>query len=105
MSNRIGTFQKLDDNSFTGTVSTLDLPNLTATLVPVSVKTAREPDYRIYANTENGRVAIGAGWLTEAKTSGQTYVNCRFSDPSITAFYARLVQFDGEGDYALMISN
>jgi len=56
----LGTFTKQDDNSFTGTLKTL---NVTANLsiVPVPKASDNAPDHRVYAGGGQ-RYEVGAGW-------------------------------------------
>ena len=78
----LGTFTKLDDGAFSGTLKTL---NVTAalTIVPVDKITGNAPDYQVYAGQ---RYEIGAGWSQVAKSSGETYINLKIAAPD----YAKL---------------
>ena len=78
----LGTFTKLDDGVYAGTLKTL---NVTATLaiVPVDRTNDKAPDHRVYAGQ---RYEIGAGWSQVAKSSGETYVNLKIGAPD----YAKL---------------
>src|SRR5271168_1922865 len=73
----LGTFTKLDDGIFSGTLKTL---NVTAalTIVPVDKMSDNAPDYRVYAGQ---RYEIGAGWSQVAKSSGETYLNLKIGAP------------------------
>jgi uncharacterized protein (DUF736 family) len=66
----LGTFTKLDDGVFSGTLKTL---NVTAalTIVPVDKVSDNAPDHRVYVGQ---RHEIGAGWSQVAKSSGETYL-------------------------------
>jgi len=94
----LGTFTKLADGSFTGTLKTL---NATAALVIVPVEKASEnaPDHRVYAG--NGqRYEVGAGWSRIAKTSGETYINLKIGAPEFGPNWvrARLVKLETPGE-------
>ena len=73
----LGTFTKLDDGIFSGTLKTL---NVTAalTVVPGDKMSDNAPDYRVYAGQ---RYEIGAGWSQVAKSSGETYLNLKIGAP------------------------
>jgi uncharacterized protein (DUF736 family) len=64
----LGTFTKLDNGAFTGTLKTL---NVTAalTIVPVERMSDNAPDHRVYAGQ---RCEVGGGWSQVAKSSGET---------------------------------
>lgn len=90
----LGIFTKLDDNSFTGILKTL---NITAslTIVPVQKLSENAPDHRVYAG--NGqRYEVGAGWSQVAKSSGETYVNLKIGAPEFGPSWvrARLVKLE-----------
>jgi len=75
----LGTFTKLDDGAFTGTLKTL---NVTAnlTIIPVDKQSENSPDHRVYAG--NGqRYEVGAAWSQVAKSSGETYLNLKIGAP------------------------
>ncbi len=93
----LGTFTKQDDNSFIGTLKTL---NVTANLsiVPVAKASDNAPDHRVYAGAgqrppaRQGRAGlsndqaplapeVGAGWSQVAKSSGETYLNLKIGAP------------------------
>lgn len=92
MANTLGTFTKLDDGAFTGTLKTL---NVTAalTIVPADKQSEDAPDHRVYAGQ---RYEVGAGWSKKGKTSGETYLNLRLAAPEFGPFaiYARLVKLE-----------
>jgi uncharacterized protein (DUF736 family) len=73
----LGTFNQLEDGSFTGTLKTL---NVTAALsiVPVKKTSDKAPDFRVYAGQ---RREVGAGWSQVAKTSQETYLNLKIAAP------------------------
>src|SRR3546814_1635295 len=73
----LGTFTKLDDGVFTGTLKTL---NVTAalTIVPIDKMSENAPDYRVYAGQ---RYEVGAAWSQVAKSSGETYLNLKIGSP------------------------
>jgi uncharacterized protein (DUF736 family) len=88
----LGTFIKLDDDVFSGTLTTL---NVTAalTIVPVDKASDNAPDHRVYAGQ---RYEIGAGWSQVAKSSGETYLNLKIGAPEFGASWlrCRLVKLD-----------
>jgi uncharacterized protein (DUF736 family) len=73
----LGTFTKLDDGNFTGTLKTL---NFTAalTIVPIDKTSENAPDFRIYAGP---RYEGGAAWSQTATSSGETYLNLKIGAP------------------------
>jgi uncharacterized protein (DUF736 family) len=77
----LGTFTKLDDGVFSGTLKTL---NVTAalTIVPVDKLSDNAPDHRVYAGQ---RYEVGAGWSQVAKSSGETYLNLKIGAPEFRA--------------------
>jgi uncharacterized protein (DUF736 family) len=81
----LGTFTKLDDGIFSGTLKTL---NVTAalTIVPVDKMSDNAPDYRVYAGQ---RYEIGAGWSQVAKSSGETYLNLKIGAPEFGPSWVR----------------
>jgi uncharacterized protein (DUF736 family) len=81
----LGTFTKLDDGVFTGTLKTL---NVTAalTIVPVDKMSENAPDHRVYAGQ---RYEVGAGWSQVAKSSGETYVNLKIGAPEFGPSWVR----------------
>ena len=88
----LGTFTRLDDGVYAGTLKTL---NVTAalTIVPVDKMSDNAPDHRVYAGQ---RYEIGAGWSQVAKSSGETYVNLKIAAPEFGpyAIYCRLVKLE-----------
>ncbi|MBB4267881.1 MULTISPECIES: DUF736 domain-containing protein [Rhodospirillaceae] len=94
----LGTFTKQDDNSFTGTLKTL---NVTANLsiVPVAKASDNAPDHRVYAGAGQ-RYEVGAGWSQVAKSSGETYLNLKIGAPEFGPHWvrARLVKLERPGD-------
>ena len=88
----LGTFTKLDNGAYAGTLKPL---NVTATLaiVPVDRTSDKAPDHRVYAGQ---RYEIGAGWSQVAKSSGEKYVNLKIAAPEFGpyAIYARLVKLE-----------
>jgi uncharacterized protein (DUF736 family) len=93
----LGTFTKLDDGAFTGTLKTL---NVTAnlTIIPVDKQSDNAPDHRVYAG--NGRYEVGAGWSQVAKTSGETYLNLKIGAPEFGPSWVRtrLVKLEHAGE-------
>lgn len=94
----LGTFTKLSDGSFTGTLKTL---NATANLVivPVDKMSENAPDHRVYAG--NGqRYEVGAAWSQVAKTSGETYLNLKIGAPEFGPNWvrARLVKLENPAE-------
>ena len=99
----LGTFTKLDDGVFTGTLKTL---NVTAalTIVPIDKMSENAPDYRVYAGQ---RYAGGAAWSQVAKSSGETYLNLKIGAPEFGPNWvrARLVKLENpNGDGATHIA-
>jgi uncharacterized protein (DUF736 family) len=88
----LGTFTKLDDGNFTGSLKTL---NFTAalTIVPIDKASENAPDYRIYAGQ---RYEVGAAWSQVAKSSGETYLNLKVGAPEFGESWlrARLVKLE-----------
>jgi uncharacterized protein (DUF736 family) len=81
----LGTFTKLDNGAFTGTLKTL---NVTASLsiVPVDKMSDNARDHRVYAGQ---RYEVGAGWSQVAKSSGETYVNLKIAAPEFGPNWVR----------------
>ena len=81
----LGTFTKLDNGAFTGTLKTL---NVTAALsiVPVDKMSDNAPDHRVYAGQ---RYEVGAGWSQVAKSSGETYLNLKIAAPEFGPNWVR----------------
>src|ERR1700732_72448 len=81
----LGTFTRLDDGVFSGTLKTL---NVTAalTIVPVDKMSDNAPDHRVYAGQ---RYEVGAGWSQVAKSSGETYVNLKIGAPEFGPSWGR----------------
>ena len=92
----LGTFTKLDNGAFTGTLKTL---NVTASLsiVPVDKTSDNAPDHRVYAGQ---RYEVGAGWSQVAKSSGETYVNLKIGAPEFGPSWVRcrLVKLEHAND-------
>ena len=90
----LGTFEKLDDGSFTGTVNTLML-QARIKITPNQKKTADgQPDYRVHA----GNAEIGAGWNKTSQQTGKPYISVKMDDPSFTApLFAALVETEADG--------
>ncbi len=74
----LGTFTKLDDGIFSGTLKTLNV-SAALTVVPVDKVSDNAPDYRVYAGP---RHEVGAGWSQVAKSSGETYINLKIGSPA-----------------------
>jgi uncharacterized protein (DUF736 family) len=86
MAIQLGTFTKLDDGVFAGTINTLNVSAGIA-IVPVAKTNDKAPDYRVYASGSGRyRTEIGAGWSQIAKASGETYINLKIAAPD----YAKL---------------
>ena len=81
----LGTFNKQENGTFTGTLKTL---NVTAALsiVPVDKMSDSAPDHRLYAGP---RYEVGAGWSQVAKSSGETYVNLKIAAPEFGPNWVR----------------
>ena len=81
----LGTFTKLDDGVFTGTLKTLNF-SAALTVVPVEKKSDNAPDHRVYAGQ---RYEVGAGWSQVAKSSGETYLNLKIAAPEFGPNWVR----------------
>lgn len=93
----IGTFTKADNGSFSGTIKTA-LLNLKTTIRPTDMDGDKAPDYRVTV----GAFEFGAGWKKTSRDQ-RDYVTVKLDDPSFPApIYARLVETDTAGDYALV---
>ena len=81
----LGSFNRQDDGTFTGTLKTL---NATAALsiVPVDKMSENAPDHRVYAGQ---RYEVGAGWSQVAKSSGETYLNLKIAAPEFGPNWVR----------------
>lgn len=92
----LGTFTKLDDGAFTGTLKTL---NVTAalTIIPTDKVSENAPDHRVYAGQ---RYEVGAAWSQVAKSSGETYLNLKIGAPEFGPNWlrARLVKLEKPAD-------
>jgi uncharacterized protein (DUF736 family) len=96
---KIGTFVKLDDGTFAGNIQTLTL-DLETALRAVEGSTENAPGFRLYhahAGTE-----LGAGWVKQAKESGNPYISLELDCPSLTApLWASLVKDKAGEGYSL----
>jgi uncharacterized protein (DUF736 family) len=81
----LGTFTKLDDGAFTGTLKTLNA-SAALTIVPVAKTSDNAPDHRVYAGQ---RYDVGAGWSQVAKSSGETYLNLKIAAPEFGPNWVR----------------
>jgi uncharacterized protein (DUF736 family) len=81
----LGTFTKLDDGVFTGTLKTLNV-SAALTIVPVDKMSENAPDYRVYAGQ---RYEVGAAWSQVAKSSGETYLNLKIGAPEFGPNWVR----------------
>ena len=92
----LGTFNRQDNGTFTGTLKTL---NVTAaiSIVPVDKMSDNAPDHRVYAGP---RYEVGAGWSQVAKSSGETYVNLKIAAPEFGPNWVRcrLVKLEQAGE-------
>jgi uncharacterized protein (DUF736 family) len=98
MAIQLGTFNKLDDGVFAGTINTLNVSAAIA-IVPVAKTNSKAPDYRVYASGSGRyRTEIGAGWSQVAKASGETYINLKIGAPSFgpTWLRCRLVRVEDD---------
>jgi len=93
----LGTFTKLDDGAFTGTLKTLNIA-AALSIVPVDRMSENAPDYRVYAGQRN--YEVGAGWSQVAKSSGETYLNLKIGAPEFGPSWlrARLVKLERAND-------
>ncbi len=99
----LGTFTKLDDGVFTGTLKTLNVA-AALTIVPIDKMSENAPDYRVYAGQ---RYEVGAAWSQVAKSSGETYLNLKIGAPEFGPNWvrARLVKLENpNGDGATHIA-
>ncbi len=94
MANTLGTFTKLDNGVFTGTLKTLNV-NATLTIAPVDKMSENASDHRVFAGSGQ-RYEVGAGWSQVAKSSGEQYVNLKIAAPEFGPFaiYCRLVKLE-----------
>lgn len=93
----IGTFEKQDGGTFTGTLATLSV-RAKLNIAPVDKTGEKAPDYRVYS----GGAEIGAGWSATSK-EGKHYVSVKLDDPSFAKpILARLAET--EQGYALIWS-
>ena len=100
MAIQLGTFTKLDDGVFAGTITTLNVSAAIA-IVPVDKTNDKAPDYRVYASgSGRTRTEIGAGWSQVATISGETYINLKIGAPEFGQSWlrCRLVKLDDEED-------
>ena len=96
----LGTFEKLDDNSYTGSVSTIMFQARVKITPNLTKRTDDQPDYRVHA----GNAEIGAGWNKKSKQTGKPYISIKMDDPSFTQpLFAALVETEADG-YQLMWS-
>jgi len=88
----LGTFTKLDNGVFTGTLKTLHVA-AALTIVPVDKVSENAPDHRVYAGQ---RYEVGAAWSQVAKSSGETYLNLKIGAPEFGPSWvrARLVKLE-----------
>src|ERR1700726_1653769 len=81
----LGTFTKLDDGVYAGTLKTLNVP-ATLAIVPVDKMSDNAPDHRVYAGQ---RYEVGAGWSQVAKSSGEAYLNLKIAPPEFGPAWVR----------------
>jgi uncharacterized protein (DUF736 family) len=81
----LGTFTRLDDGVFSGTLKTLNVA-AALTIVPVDKMSDNAPDHRVYAGQ---RYEVGAGWSQVAKSSGETYLNLKIGAPEFGPSWLR----------------
>ena len=88
----LGTFTKLDNGVFTGTLKTLHVA-AALTIVPVDKVSENAPDHRVYAGQ---RYEVGAAWSQVAKSSGENYLNLKIGAPEFGPSWvrARLVKLE-----------
>jgi uncharacterized protein (DUF736 family) len=94
MAKTLGTFTKMDDGVFTGTLSMLNF-NGSISIAPVDKKSEDAPDHRVFAGSRQN-YEVGAGWSMVAKSSGETYINCKLAAPEFGqhTIYSRLVKLE-----------
>ena len=79
---------------FTGTLSMLNF-NGPISITPVDKKSEDAPDHRVFAGPRQ-TYEVGAGWSMVAKSSGETYINCKLAAPEFGqhTIYSRLVKLE-----------
>src|SRR6266699_2260127 len=89
---QIGTFNRGEDGSYTGTIRTVSL-NIKVRFVPAEPsQNEKAPDLRVLAGNN---VEIGAAWKRTSKEN-TVYHSVKLDDPSFTVpIYANLVE-DGD---------
>jgi len=94
---KIGTFTMTTDGNFNGTVLTLRMAYRLN--IHKIAATENGPAYRVYA----GDVEVGAGWVRQAKESGNTYIAITLEDPTFQggAIHARLSKDKEAETYSL----
>lgn len=88
----LGTFTRLENGVFSGTLKTLHVA-VALTIVPVDKMSENAPDHRVYAGQ---RYEVGAAWSQVAKSSGETYLNLKIGAPEFGPSWvrARLVKLE-----------
>jgi uncharacterized protein (DUF736 family) len=97
----IGSFKKIGDNEFNGSIVTLSVQAKNVRIVPEASRPSdNAPTHRVYAN----RCEIGAAWAKRSN-EGRDYLSLKLDDPSFTApIFANLFD-DEEGEgYSLIWS-
>jgi uncharacterized protein (DUF736 family) len=92
----LGSFNKRENGTYTGTLRTLNV-SAAISIVPVDKHFDNAPDYRVYAGQ---RYEVGAGWSQVAKSSGETYVNLKIAAPEFGPNWVRcrLVKLENPSD-------
>ncbi len=94
----IGTFTKIEDGSYVGTIKTLDFTVKSASLRPVEKENGKGPDYRVFAgDTEFGTA------VKKTSRANNDYLSVKLDDPSFQRpIWAAMV--DAEDGYRLIWS-
>ena len=96
---QLGTFKKLADGSYEGTLRTLTL-NVKLRLAPAPASGENGPSHRAFA----GPAEVGAAWQKTSK-EGRSYLSVKLDDPTFMApVYASLVAAEKGGEFNLIWS-
>lgn len=72
-----------NSDTYVGEIRTLTLQR-SVVLKPTSHNTEREPDYRIFGESDGGTVEFGAAWKRTSER-GQEFVSILLDDPALDA--------------------
>jgi len=96
---QLGTFKKLADGSYEGTVRTLTL-NTKVRFVEATNGGQNAPSHRAFA----GPAEVGAAWQKVSK-DGRNYLSVKLDDPTFPApIYASLTVAEKDGEHVLIWS-